>query len=141
MFYRKSAVEYLFGGTGVHLKLTVEQRLFLASVRGFNERFNAVRKGRTWVPLCHSFWSNAEIKRAGKIQDEWNVPKSLVPFYGDWHTLICLDPKLGAVKLLDDERNILFAWKSITVFVRSLAMRREKPLDTSEIIESEWFDF
>lgn len=124
------------------MKLTAEQRLFLASVRGFNERFNTVRKGKSSEPLRHSFWSNAEIKRAGKIQDEWNVPKSLVPFYGDWHTLICLDPKHGTIQLLDDRRHVVFTWATTKDFVQCLASEPEVPGDTSGIIEAEsWLDF
>jgi hypothetical protein len=124
------------------VKLTTEQQSFLKSVSGCNEQFNAVRAGGSLIGLCHPFWSELEISKSLKLLSDWGVPTSLVPFYGDWHTLICLDSKDGVIQLLDDDRRTLFTWSSIPVFMASLVNEPEKPIDAREIIESEsWLDF
>lgn len=124
------------------MKLTTEHQSFLKSVNGFNKQFNAVRAGGSLIALRHPFWRESEISKSSKLLSDWDVPASLVPFYGDWHTLICLAPKEGVIKLLDDTRQILFTWPSVAVFVESLVNEPEKPIDTSGIIESEsWLNF
>jgi hypothetical protein len=123
------------------MQLNQEQRTFLVSVKNFNKRFNVVQAGAKWITLQHSFWNKSEIDRAAKIQEEWDVPKPLIPFYGDWHTLICLHPIDGTLRLLDDRRRVVFKWPTIKEFVRCLASQPEEPADTSGIIESEsWLD-
>lgn len=119
------------------MKLTTEQRSFLASVIAFNEKFNVVRAADKSHKLNLPFWSEAEIERAGRIQEEWGVPKPLVPFYGDWHTVICLDPEDGTVQLIDDQRHVEYTWSTIKEFVQCLASSPEDSADTSGIIESE----
>lgn len=120
---------------------TALQRLFLASVHEFNLKFNAVRKGNSINRLYHSFWNEEDIAKSRSIQGEWEIPKSLVPFYGDWHTVICLDMRDGSVQQLDDERQISFSWPSIHEFESCLLLVPEKPTDLSGMIESEsWID-
>ena len=122
--------------------LTSTQRAFLASVVELNERFNVVRAGKTQIALAHSFWSETEISQATKVQEEWDLPASLVPFYGDWHTVLCLNLLSGAVELLNDQRQVLFTWPSVSEFVNCLVFESESPIDTSGIIEGEsWLDF
>ena len=124
------------------MQLTTEQRSFLDAVIGFNERFNVVRAGKESHALHLPFWAADEIERAGGIQEEWEVPKPLVPFYGDWHTLMCLDPQHGTILLLDDRRRVVFTWATIQAFVQCLASEPEVPGDNSGIIEAEsWLDF
>jgi len=124
------------------VKPTAEQQTFLDSVSDFNKRFNAVRTGPSLETLCHPFWSAAEIARSLNMRADWEIPNSLIPFYGDWHTVICLDPREGTVKLLHDDREIVFTWASISEFIQSLQNEPERPIDTSGIIESEsWLDF
>lgn len=119
------------------MQLTTEQRSFLDAVTGFNERFNVVRAGDESHALHLPFWGANEIERASGIQEEWQVRKPLVPFYGDWHTLMCLDPKHGTIQLLDDRRRVVFTWTTIKEFVQCLASEPEVPGDTSGIIEAE----
>ena len=124
------------------MQLTTEQRSFLAAVVGFNERFNFVRARDKLHKLNLPFWSKAEIERVSRVHEEWEVPKPLVPFYGDWHTVMCLDPKHGTILLLDDKRNVVFTWATTKDFVQCLASEPEVPGDTSGIIEDEsWLDF
>ena len=123
------------------MQLTAEQRSFLGAVHAFNERFTAVRAGDASLALHHPFWSAAEIERAIGIKEGWEVPMTLVPFYGDWHTLICLHPGDGTVQLLDDQRRVVFTWPSTEAFARCLTAEPEKRADTSGIIEAEsWLD-
>lgn len=124
------------------MKLSAEQRKFLATVKTYN-RFNAVRCGKKKLRLPHPFWTLKSILAAiGDLQADWDVPKTLVPFYGDWHTVICLELKSGAVKMLDDRRKVVCRWASTENFVRGLSVEPEEPIDTTGIIESEsYLDF
>jgi hypothetical protein len=125
------------------LKLTTEQRIFLDSVSDFNKRFNAVRMGPSIEKFCHTFWTAAQIAElSAKVQADWEIPNSLVVFYGDMHDVICLEILDGTIKLLDDDRNILFTWASIPEFVQCLRNEPEEPIENSGIIETEsWLDF
>jgi len=124
------------------MHLSTEHRSFLDAVIGFNERFNVVRAGDKSHALHLSFWGADEIERASGIQEEWELPKPLVPFYGDWHTVMCLDPRHGTILLLDDRRHVVFTWATTKEFVQCLASVSEVPGDTSGIIEAEsWLDF
>jgi hypothetical protein len=64
---------------------------FLKSVESFNGQFNAVRAGSKVIPLRHPFWSESTILASSAIKEDWDVPLTSVPFYGDWHTVICLN--------------------------------------------------
>ena len=100
-----------------------------------------MRAGDVVHALPHFFWSEAEIARALAMRKDWDIPESLVPFYGDWHSLLCLDPISGEVKLLDDRRLVTCEWKSSAVFAESLLRAAESPSDTSGIVEGEsWLD-
>lgn len=120
---------------------TAEQQPFLASVVQFNERYNVVCAGEVEIALMCPFWSETEITRAKQIQEDWGLPRYLVPFYGDWHTVICLDLRDGSVRLLDDKRISVFQWPSVHSFVQSLKLKPETPADTSGVVEGEsWLD-
>ncbi|MEI6233254.1 MAG: hypothetical protein WCT04_09390 [Planctomycetota bacterium] len=124
------------------MQLTAEQQSFLTSVDDFNARFNTVRTGDSSYALCHPFWNYTEISQSVTIQEDWDVPRSLVPFYGDWHTIICLEPQHGTVQLLNDNRRVMYTWSTIDEFVRCLALKPEEPINTTGIIEAEsWLDF
>ena len=120
----------------------MEQEAFLASVSDLNEKYNAVRTDSEVVSLCHCFWTKSMIEVAKHLQAEWEVAPTLIPFYGDWHDLICLNTQNGSIEMIDDNRRMLFVWPSHTVFLSSLEMKLEVPSDSSGIIESEsWIDF
>lgn len=120
---------------------TKEQRAFLATASTLSDQYNAVDAESQTIPLRHTFWTSSEIDHALQIQGEWDLPPTLVPFYGDWHDLICLNTQNGAIVMLDDERKVVFAWPSHDEFLKSLKSVEESPPDTSGIIESEsWLD-
>jgi hypothetical protein len=83
---------------------TKEQRAFLATASALNDQYNAVDIDSRTIPLRHTFWTPSEIDHAKQIKAEWNVPPTLIPFYGDWHDRICLNTQDGAIEMLDDER-------------------------------------
>ncbi|GMU39101.1 MAG: hypothetical protein AMXMBFR22_32920 [Phycisphaerae bacterium] len=90
-----------------------------------------MRVGGEMETLVHSFWTYDEIVRGKTVCDDWDVPEGLIPFYGDWHTLLCLDAATGAVVYLDDDRNELARWTTTTRFLSSLKTVDEPALDDS----------
>lgn len=121
---------------------TDEQLTFLAAVSELNAKHNAVRTDSETRFLYHSFWTQSEIEHARKIQSEWDVASNLIPFYGDWHDLICLNIENGSVLMIDDARRELFSWSTHEAFLRNLTTIDEESSGDSDIIESEsWLDF
>ena len=116
--------------------MTPAVKRFLSTVAGFND-YNAIvlspRKKTT--SLYHPFWTNAEITSALRIREEWDVPEHLIPFYGDWHDLMCVDvsTSVPSVVLLDDDRRVLHRWKSLDVFSRALRKVPETPSDDDDL--------
>jgi len=107
--------------------------------------FNVIRKVESSVELYHLFWSLSEIESSLEMREDWSVPNTLIPFYGDWHDLFCLDTVTGSIIELSDDRSEVYKWKTITDFNESLIPSKdweETPADTSGIIDSEsYLDF
>ncbi len=121
---------------------TEEQVAFLAAVSELNAKHNAVRTDSETLRLHHTFWKQSEIEHAQQIQTDWDVPTNLIPFYGDWHDLICLNTETGSVQIIDNARRQLFTWPSHKAFLQNLTTIDDVAADTSGIIESEsWLDF
>ena len=118
---------------------------FLGSVHEVANAFSGLRTGDDLVPLYHHFWSPDEIARGRVIKGDWDVPADLIPFYGDWHTLLCISVTTGEVFLINDERTTIFAWNSSEDFLSCLTtdLAMDKPSSTPDgIIEDEsWIDF
>jgi hypothetical protein len=113
-------------------------RTFLESVEGLNEKFNSIDLDGSVEPLAHSFWSYAEIVGATReLRADWEVPPQLLPFYGDWHDLLCLDEGSGEVVYIDDDRRELFRWPSSGEFLAALQRREEEPSDPIELDQIE----
>ncbi|WP_152049225.1 cell wall assembly protein [Tautonia marina] len=125
----------------VHIR--PEDRSFLGDVSSFNGRYNAVRVGQGIQELHHGFWRDAEIAKAEAIKADWEVPNGLVPFYGDWHDLICLHADTGRVVAIDDRRRFVAEWPSAQAFADSLCwVAEEQSAGDSGIVEDEsWLDF
>ena len=123
------------------MKLLAEYEAFLATVESYNGRFNAVRAGDALISLVHPFWSGREIEDGLSLRGDWDVPEHMAPFYGDWHTLLCLDLTDGAVLLLDDSRLVIRRWGAVDEFVGSLTTEPEGPAALNGVIEGEsWLD-
>jgi hypothetical protein len=112
----------------------MSDRSFLELVERLNEKFNSIDINGNVEPLVHSFWSYAEIVGVSReLRAEWEVPPQLVPFYGDWHDLICLDEVSGAVVYLDDDRLECIRWPSSGEFLAALQHREEELTDAIEL--------
>lgn len=117
---------------------------FLRSVHQVANAFSGLRTDDDVTPLYHHFWSPDEIAKGRVIKGEWDVPEDWTPFYGDWHTLLCISVTTGAVFLIGDDRNTIFAWKGSDDFLSCLTIAPEMEESSSTpdgIIESEsWLD-
>lgn len=114
---------------------------FLKSVEAMNDKANCVRLAGVLEPLVHSFWDYATISNAIAMRPDWDVPEHLIPFYGDWHSLFCLDQYSGAVVALNDARDELCRWASSEEFLASLEYQEKTsdPPDSSVKVEI-WLD-
>ena len=98
---------------------------FLKSVQKTAQDFEAIWAGNDLIDLLHPFWSYQRVSDSLSIKEEWDVADDLIPFYGDWHTLMCISGRTGEVFLLDDERTAEFVWRSADDFLDALT--HEKP--------------
>ncbi|HEX8644745.1 MAG TPA: hypothetical protein VF702_12620 [Allosphingosinicella sp.] len=114
------------------IETPVEQ--FLSRVEAAAGNRSGLRAGDTIIPLVHAFWSSEEVAKSLKIKGEWDVPGDLIPFYGDWHDLLCISPRAGKVLMLDDARSLVFAWESGDDFLACLTRHpdMEEGLVTNE---------
>jgi hypothetical protein len=110
-----------------------EIKVFLESSQRFGSLYNAVIMGEHVEPLSLSFWSPSEIENCCRVKSDWQVDEHLLPFYGDWHDLFCLDLSSTPISVvcLNDERSIRFRWVSISHFESSLVLQREQKLTGS----------
>ena len=67
------------------------------------------------------FWTWEEIQKGLELRQEWEVEESLIPFYGDWHDLFCLNENTGEIVVLNDERAVLCTWASVKDFLSCLS--------------------
>lgn len=127
------------------MKIDQQSEHFLRSIAEIASPYSSVVVDEKLVALWHPFWSFDQITKGREIQAEWNVPSDLVPFYGDWHTLICLSLSARHVLLLDDDRNAHGLWQSTEEFLNGLTHSAERKGVTQpehKAIESEsWLDF
>lgn len=121
------------------MEIPKELVAFLSQSESPNKNFNSIRASSGIESLAFAFWSIKEIESALEIREEWEVANSLIPFYGDWHNLFCLNLDSVPMEIIeiDDDRNIRNTWHSISDFQGSLLWQDEEPEKTSGVIESE----
>ena len=122
------------------MALSPPQRAFLEEVDSFNERFNAILVGTQTKSLVHCFWSAREIEDGLRKRADWDVSEHLVPFYGDWHDLICLDSQTDKILWLDDQRRVMQTWDAIKEFVQCLSLESDELLDDDSGVIEAWLD-
>jgi hypothetical protein len=85
------------------------------------------------------FWTYAEIKSGLALRQDWDVAEDLVPFYGDWHEVICLSLSTGEVTYLDDARRVIASWPDTEAFLASLVaqMPEEAPAHAPRLMRTE----
>ena len=106
---------------------------FLKNVELKNEQFSSIYVDSELHPLSLSFWAFSEIQDGLLLRDEWNVNSNLIPFYGDWHDLICLNDRTAEIHFLNDAREVMCAWESIEAFTKSLS-KEDVDLEETEAV-------
>jgi len=96
---------------------------FLKQVEGLNTVYASIYFNCELESLTMPFWSWQDIKNGLEQRQEWEVDQTLIPFYGDWHELFCLNTNSGEIVALNDEREVLCTWGSVKVFLSSLSAR------------------
>jgi hypothetical protein len=94
---------------------------FLKEAEILNHKYASIYFNVELEALSMPFWSWHEIQEGLELRKEWEVDESLVPFYGDWHDLFCLNAITGEIVALNDEREVLCIWSSVKDFLSCLS--------------------
>ena len=94
---------------------------FLKQIEGLNKVYASIYFNCELESLTMPFWSWEDIQNGLEQRQEWEVDKTLIPFYGDWHDLFCINTDTGEIVALNDEREVLCTWDSVKVFLKSLS--------------------
>jgi len=94
---------------------------FLMLAESLNTKYASIYFNCELEALTMPFWSWEEIQAGLELRKEWEVNSSLIPFYGDWHDLFCLDGNTGEIVALNDEREVLCTWDSVKAFLSCLS--------------------
>jgi len=98
-----------------------EYTKFLKQVESLNKKYASIYFNVELEALAMPFWSWSQIQKGLDLRQEWEVDESLIPFYGDWHDLFCLNKSTGEIIALNDEREVLCTWTSIKDFLSCLS--------------------
>ena len=115
------------------MKITEIQKQFLINVQTYNDRFNAVKLGTKPENIHFRFWTFKEIEKSENIKLDWDLSGNLIPFYGDWHNLFCLDTSTNSIISMDDDRKVVYQWINIEEFISSLTNVEEKPSELKDV--------
>ena len=107
---------------------------FLKEVEILNHKYASIYFNVELEALAMPFWSWQEIMKGLELRQEWEVDESLIPFYGDWHDLFCLNETTGEIVALNDEREVLCSWASVKDFLSCLS---EKEVVYDDYLESD----
>lgn len=94
---------------------------FLKQAETLNKKYASVYFNVELEALAMPFWTWEEILKGLELRQEWEVEEPLIPFYGDWHDLFCLNEKTGEIVVLNDERKVLSTWASVKDFLSCLS--------------------
>jgi len=94
---------------------------FLKQAESLNQIYASIYFNCELEALTMPFWSWSDIQKGLERRQEWEVDESLIPFYGDWHDLFCLNENTGEIVALNDEREVLSTWASIKDFLSCLS--------------------
>ena len=94
---------------------------FLREVEILNHKYASIYFNVELEALSMPFWSWDKIQKGLDLRKEWEVDESLIPFYGDWHDLFCLNENTGEIVALNDEREVLCSWASVKDFMSCLS--------------------
>ncbi len=94
---------------------------FLKEVESMNKKFASIYFNCELEPLAMPFWSWEKIQQGLDLREEWEVDDALIPFYGDWYDLFCLNKNTGEIVALNEEREVLCTWSSIKDYLSCLS--------------------
>ena len=94
---------------------------FLKEVEILSHKYASIYFNVELEALSMPFWSWDKIQKGLDLRKEWEVDESLIPFYGDWHDLFCLNENTGEIVALNDEREVLCSWASVKDFMSCLS--------------------
>lgn len=112
---------------------------FLKEVEKLNNKYASIFVNCELEPLAMPFWSWQEIQNGLNNRQDWEVDVSLIPFYGDWHELICLNGITGEIVLLNDDREEICKWNSTDDFLRCLSVKEVEFDAESKIVSTPHF--
>ena len=115
-----------------------DQTEFLKQVESLNEKYASIYFNVVLEALVMPFWSWEKIQQGLVLREEWEVDETLIPFYGDWHDLFCLNTNTGEVVALNDEREVLCTWATSKDFLSCLS---EKEIVYDNYLEGEVHHF
>jgi len=98
-----------------------EYETFLKQAESLTSKYASIYFNVELEALAMPFWTWDEIQKGLPLRQEWEVDASLIPFYGDWHDLFCLNEDTGEIVALNDEREVLCSWASVKDFLSCLS--------------------
>jgi len=98
-----------------------EAEHFLRSIQSIAAERKGLRIGGRVQRLWSKYWSYEQILSALPLRIDWDVEENYIPFFGDWHEILCLSLLDGQIVQLDDHRNIVYSWSSTEDFIESIA--------------------
>ena len=112
---------------------------FLKEVESWNKKYASIFVNCELEPLVMPFWTWQEIQKGLSLRQDWEVDTSLIPFYGDWHELLCLNGNTGEIILLNDDREEICKWASIKDFMPCLSENEVEFDNESEDVSTPHF--
>ncbi|MFT3960446.1 hypothetical protein [Propionivibrio sp.] len=115
---------------------------FLQSIEEIGAPFDYIRTNKI-ERINFPFWSYQEIQDGLGIREDWDIQTYQVPFWGDWHDVLCLDTNTGQVLYLNDARNSVFSWSTTQEFIGSLTNEPATPVENQPeptLIQSHFSD-
>ena len=124
------------------MSITVKKEYieFLKQAESLNKKYASIYFNVELEALAMPFWSWEEIQAGLKLRKDWEVDASLIPFYGDWHDLLCLNGRTGEIVALNDEREVLCRWATVKEFLSCLS-EKEIAYDGDEHLAGELHHF
>ena len=107
---------------------------FLKSIAEYSSGFSSIKEGDELVSLSLNFWSWEEISGSLLLREDWHITDNLIPFYGDWHDLYCIDLKSDKIFYLNDAREKVCEWNNPTEFKNSLSKEIIEPKNIKGIV-------
>ena len=121
--------------------MEIEQyKEFLKNIADEAKEYCSIKENGKLVSLMLYFWEYEEILKSSRLKKDWEVDENLIPFYGDWHDLYCIELETGKVIYINDNRERVCEWEDTNSFKNSLS-KEEVPSKGTKRIVSAKLDF